>query len=186
MSSANLTPVSYVVLGLIARDGASTPYELKASVERGISHFWPFPHSQIYSETEYLKQAGMLTEEREHRGRRRRRYRLTDGGRRALEAWLREPTADTLHLRSYAFLKLYFGHFARPEDIASLARAQVEALKEQLLFVNGMRDRLKAQPDRKWQMAVAEMYFEIASATLTQWKQMTAPRRAPARTRRRT
>ena len=181
MSSARLTPVSYVVLGLIARDGPSTPYELKASVGLGIAHFWPFPHSQIYSETEYLKQVGMLAEERENRGRRRRRFRLTDSGRHALEAWLSEPTSDTLHLRSYAFLKLYFGHFARLEDIAGLARAQVAAMEEQTVYVTEMLDRLKSLPDRKWQKAVAEMYFEIASAMLTQWKQIATSRRAPPR-----
>jgi len=181
MSSVRLTPVSYVVLGLIARDGPSTPYELKVSVGRGIAHFWPFPHSQIYSETEYLKQAGLLAEERENRGRRRRRFRLTDSGRRALEGWLSEPTADTLHLRSYAFLKLYFGHFARPDDIAGLARTQVAALEEQLVEVTQMLDRLKVLPDRKWQMAVAEMYFQIATAMLGQWKQVAALKRTPAR-----
>ncbi|HEX5110315.1 MAG TPA: PadR family transcriptional regulator [Vicinamibacterales bacterium] len=181
MSSARLTPVSYVVLGLIARDGPSTPYELKAAVGLGIAHFWPFPHSQIYSETEYLKEAGLLAEERENRGRRRRRFRLTDAGRQALQAWLSEPTSDTLHLRSYAFLKLYFGHFARPDDIAGLARAQVAALQDQLASVTQMLERLKVRPDRKWQMAVAEMYFQIASALLTQWKQTAASGRGPAR-----
>jgi len=181
MSRPNLTPVSYVVLGLIARDGPSTPYDLKASVGRGIAHFWPFPHSQIYSETEYLKQEGLLAEDREHRGRRRRTFRLTDAGRQALEAWLSEPTSDTLHLRSYAFLKLYFGHFARPDDIAKLALAQVAALQEQIVSVAQMLDRLKVRPDRKWQMTVAEMYFQMASALLTQWKQMAVPKRPPAR-----
>ena len=52
MSRADITPVSYVVLGLVARDGPSTPYALKAAVGRGIAHFWQFPHSQIYAETE--------------------------------------------------------------------------------------------------------------------------------------
>ena len=181
MSSASLTPVSYVVLGLIARDGPSTPYELKVSVGRGIAHFWPFPHSQIYSETEHLKQAGLLAEERENRGRRRRRFRLTDSGRRALETWLSEPTSDTLHLRSFAFLKLYFGHFAHPDDIAGLARAQVAAMEEQMVAVTEMLDRLKVRPDRKWQMAVAEMFFQIATAMLTQWKQIALSKRPPAR-----
>src|SRR5262249_26316420 len=101
MSSRNLTPVSYVVLGLIARDGPSTPYEVKRAVARGIAHFWPFPHSQIYSETEYLTGLGLLAEERERSGRRRRTFRVTDGGRRALESWLCEPTSDAFQIRSY-------------------------------------------------------------------------------------
>src|ERR687889_676507 len=81
MSRADLTPVSYVVLGLVARDGPSTPYALKAAVGRGVAHFWPFPHSQIYSETERLARLGLLAEEREQTGRRRRSYRITADGR---------------------------------------------------------------------------------------------------------
>ena len=68
MSRPDLTPVSYVVLGLVARDGPSTPYALKTAVGRGIAHFWPFPHSQIYAETGRLAGLGLLAEEREHTG----------------------------------------------------------------------------------------------------------------------
>src|SRR6266511_2851262 len=49
MSIPELNPVSYVVLGLVNRDGPSTPYELKTAVGRGIAYFWQFPHSQIYT-----------------------------------------------------------------------------------------------------------------------------------------
>ena len=94
------------VLGLIARDGPSTPYDLKAAVARGIAYVWPFPHSQIYSETEYLAEIGLLAHEQERRGRRRRTFRLTDAGRQALENWLREPTSDPVQIRSYGFLQL--------------------------------------------------------------------------------
>ena len=59
------------------------------AVSRGIAHFWPFPHSQIYSETEYLTGLGLLAEDRESNGRRRRTFRLTAGGRHALASWLR-------------------------------------------------------------------------------------------------
>src|SRR4029450_7966169 len=88
VSTPDLTPVSYVVLGLVARDGPSTPYALKAAVGRGIAHFWQFPHSQIYAETERLARLGLLAEEREQTGRRRRSYRITPQGRAALAAWL--------------------------------------------------------------------------------------------------
>src|SRR5512133_344349 len=94
MSRPDLTPVSYVVLGLVARDGPSTPYALKTAVGRGIAHFWQFPHSQIYAETERLARLGLLAEEREQTGRRRRSYRITAAGRAALAAWLAEPTDE--------------------------------------------------------------------------------------------
>jgi DNA-binding PadR family transcriptional regulator len=172
MSRRNLTPVSYVVLGVITRDGPSTPYELKAAVARGIAHFWPFPHSQIYSETEYLTGLGLLAEERERTGRRRRTFRATEAGRHALESWLRDPTSESFHIRSFAFLKLYFGYFARPEDVLNLAGAQTAALEAQLRDIAQMIDRLKTREDRKWQLALGEMFADLSRAVFDGWKRI--------------
>ena len=108
MSRPDLNPVSYVVLGLVARDGPSTPYALKTAVGRGVAHFWPFPHSQIYAETDRLAGLGLLAEEREHTGRRRRSYRITGEGRAALADWLAEPTGEPPQIRSLGLLKLFF------------------------------------------------------------------------------
>ena len=58
------------------------------AVGRGVAHFWQFPHSQIYAETDRLARLGLLAEQREHTGRRRRSYRITPEGRAALRAWL--------------------------------------------------------------------------------------------------
>src|SRR6266511_2409516 len=114
MSIPELNPVSYVVLGLVNRDGPSTPYELKTAVGRGIAYFWQFPHSQIYAESERLARLGLLLEEREQTGRRRRTFRITPEGRAALRAWLAQPTSEPTQLRSPGLLQLYFGWFASP------------------------------------------------------------------------
>jgi DNA-binding PadR family transcriptional regulator len=37
--SSALTPTSYLVLGLLAREGPSTPYDLKRQVSATIGHF---------------------------------------------------------------------------------------------------------------------------------------------------
>ena len=79
-----LSPVSYTVLGLIGLRGPSTPYELKSAAARSIAYFWPFPHSQLYSEPIRLAAAGLLKEVREIGGRNRKVYSLTDEGRLAL------------------------------------------------------------------------------------------------------
>src|SRR5664280_1787996 len=68
---AHLTSTSYLVLGLIEREGPSTPYELKRHVAATIGHFWSFPHALLYTEPARLVERGMLTEEREADGRRR-------------------------------------------------------------------------------------------------------------------
>jgi len=118
----------------------AAPYELKAAVARGIAGFWPFPHSQIYSEAARLAEAGLLTEEAESAGRRRRTYAITQDGQQALAAWLAEPSRERPQIRSLGMLQLYFGEFARPEDRAALAAAQIEVHREMLGRYQEIRD----------------------------------------------
>jgi DNA-binding PadR family transcriptional regulator len=172
MSTSELTPVSYVVLGLVSRDGPATPYELKQAVGRGIAHFWPFPHSQIYAETERLSRQGLLVEEREQAGRRRRTYRITPQGRAALERWLAEPATEMPQLRSLALMQLYFGHFASSEDLAALARAQIEVHRRRLAVAEQAVERLQARGDRRWQREVAEVMRAADQAMAEQWQRI--------------
>ena len=52
---------------------------------------------------------GLLDEEREAEGRRRRVYTLTAAGREVLDDWLREPTSEQPQIRDAGLLKLFFG-----------------------------------------------------------------------------
>jgi PadR family transcriptional regulator AphA len=172
MSTLELNPVSYVVLGLVARDGPSTPYELKTAVGRGIAHLWPFPHSQIYAETERLARLGLLVEEREQTGRRRRTYRITPPGRDVLQAWLAEPTSDAPQIRSPGLLQLYFGRFAEPEHVAALARTQLAIYQERVALWARNFEALKGRDDRRWQLAVAEVAYQGERAMAEQWERI--------------
>jgi PadR family transcriptional regulator AphA len=126
MSSAQLTPVSYVVLGMVA-EGATTSYDMKQKASRSVGYFWNFPHSQLYAEPPRLVVLGLLDEEREAEGRRRRVYSLTPAGRQALDEWLREPTSEQPQIRDTGLLKLFFGDGMSADEIAALASAQEEA-----------------------------------------------------------
>ena len=80
------------------------------------------PHTQLYTECERLAAEGLLSETREHTGRRRRSYRLTASGRRALARWRAEPTGALYELRDEGLLKLFFG-----ADPVKLAHTQLQA-----------------------------------------------------------
>jgi PadR family transcriptional regulator, regulatory protein AphA len=172
MSRPDLTPVSFVVLGLVARDGPSTPYALKAAVGRGIAHFWQFPHSQIYAETERLARLGLLAEEREQTGRRRRSYRITAQGRAALAAWLAEPTDEPVQVRSLGLLKLFFAQHAEPDDVAELAAVQAELLRRGAELTVGIVERLQARGDRPGQLAVAELMGDAFRVMARHWERI--------------
>src|SRR5437879_3566970 len=97
-----LTHTSHIVLGLLSISGEATPYELKQMVSATVGHFWSLPHSQLYAEPKRLARAGYVTEQREHDGRRRRRYSLTERGRTAVENWLSVLTPEPYMLRDLA------------------------------------------------------------------------------------
>jgi PadR family transcriptional regulator AphA len=179
MSRADLTPVSYVVLGLVARDGPSTPYALKAAVGRGIAHFWQFPHSQIYAETERLARLGLLAEEREQTGRRRRSYRITPQGRAALAAWLAEPAEEPPQFRSLGLLKLFFAQHAGPAEIAELARAQAALYRGYVELTDAITERLQARPDLPGQRAVAELMGDTFRVMAEHWERIERTLGAP-------
>ena len=122
---AHLTSTSYLVLGLIEREGPSTPYELKRHVAATIGHFWSFPHALLYKEPPRLVDLGLLTEEREASGRRRRLFTITDAGRDALRGWLEKPAQEPTELRDAGLLQLFFADLAPDDHRRALARAQL-------------------------------------------------------------
>ena len=151
---------------------ASTPYALKTAVGRGIAHFWPFPHSQIYAETGRLAGLGLLAEEREHTGRRRRSYRITAEGRAALAGWLAEPAEELPQFRSLGLLKLFFGQHAGPGDVAELATAQVELHRQIVELTAAIVERLQARPDLPGQLAVAELMGDAYRVMGEHWERV--------------
>jgi PadR family transcriptional regulator AphA len=142
-----LSPTSYVVLGLIALRGASTPYELKRAVGRSVGYFWPFPHSQLYSEPDRLVEAGLLAVEQEGGGRRRKTYSITAKGRDAIRIWLREPAGEAFQLRNIAELKLFFAELGEERDIVELAREQIRLHEERLAELDAIDTRFKGTED---------------------------------------
>jgi len=128
-NETRLTPTSYIVLGLLQAAGEATPYDLKRMVEVSLGNFWSLQHAQLYTEPERLAGAGYLTERRERSGRRRRHYRITARGRKALRAWLAKSTGELTELRDLALLKVFFG--ADPKLLATdQARAHQDKLAE--------------------------------------------------------
>ena len=121
-----LPPVSYLVLGLIDMAGEATPYDLK-QMATSVSGLWTLRHDQVYREPERLLKEGLVEEEREEHGRRRRRFRVTEAGRAALREWLDTPTDEFTELRDPGLLQLFLG-----ADPRALANRQL-AIHEQRL-----------------------------------------------------
>jgi DNA-binding PadR family transcriptional regulator len=90
---AELTSTSYAVLGLLSIQPWTT-YELAKQMEVSLHNFWPRAERKLYEEPKKLVEYGLAEVSEESTGRRRRRvYRITPDGRRALRAWLDTPGA---------------------------------------------------------------------------------------------
>lgn len=172
MSSAPLTPVSYLVLGLIARAGRATPYDLKRFVSSSIGFFWPFPHSQLYAEPARLADNGLLREQLESGGRRRRTYSITREGRRVLAQWVRDAVDEPPQLRDLAMLKLFFGEFAESEDVLSLARAQEATHRARLAVLEEIDRHLRDHEDVDFPHATVRLGLLCTRAYISFWSEL--------------
>jgi PadR family transcriptional regulator, regulatory protein AphA len=148
VSSPRLTETSYIVLGLLEHLQPATPYDLKQLAQQSTFNFWSVPHTQLYTECARLAAEGLLDEEREQTGRRRRIYTLTARGRQALESWRAEPASGDYVLRDQATLKLFFG-----SDPAMLARGQVEAHGRRLANYEALHEHIADAPEG-WRLAL--------------------------------
>lgn len=91
MSTDGLTFISYSVLALIGRGGASA-HDLVQMVEAGGKVYRSASPSQYYAEPKRLEHLGYLSATKEPgRTRERTVYRLTDRGLAALQAWGERP-----------------------------------------------------------------------------------------------
>jgi PadR family transcriptional regulator AphA len=148
MAQLRLTETSYIVLGLLERLQPATPYDLKQIAQLSTVNFWTVPHTQIYTECARLTDLGLLAEEREQGGRRRRILRLTETGEAALQAWRAKPTTKEYEFHDVATLQLFFGADPKP-----LAATQVEAHTRRLEMYEELREHLAEAPPG-WRLAL--------------------------------
>lgn len=172
VGNLNLTPTSYLVLGLLAAMGPSTSYDLKRAVSRSIGEFWSFPHSQLYAEPVRLAEAGLLVEQREETGRRRRMWSITPAGREALDAWLAEPTGEITEIRDLGLLKLFFGSQTSPEHVRALAEVNARFHRERTARYEALEAELVARQVDPHQRATLELGLRYERTATAFWEEL--------------
>ena len=117
-----LSPTGRVILGMLAVEPKSG-YDIKAMVDRSTRFFWAASYGQIYPELKRLAEQGMIEPDAESEGgRRRTTHRITDAGREAFAAWIRDPEL-THELRDEGLLKLFFAGLLDREDAIAVIEA---------------------------------------------------------------
>jgi PadR family transcriptional regulator AphA len=156
-----LTSTSYAVLGLLDLLGEATPYDLKQALELSIENFWPVPHTTFYEEPSRLAKAGYLSVEQEAGGRRRKRYALTEDGRRALREWADSPETAPPQLRDEGMLKIFAGGdpraiFSRRADWQRAKLAELEG------YLHDLRAGQQGPREDKWRGAEATLIAGVS------------------------
>lgn len=122
-----LTPTSYSLLGLLALRPWSA-YELTKQVRRSLRFCWPRAETRLYQEPKNLVEQGLVKATTTVNGRRSRtEYAITAKGRKALRAWLGEPSTPP-RLESEALLRLFFAEHGTKEGLlATLTDLEAQA-----------------------------------------------------------
>jgi DNA-binding PadR family transcriptional regulator len=161
------------VLGLIARYGAMTPYELRARVAESVGFFWPIPPAQLYRDATRLAGLGLLGETVEQAGRRRRIFEITEAGRKALRGWLADDHTSETQIRDPALLKLAFSDLGSAADLRALAAAQAGVHRHWVQEYGERAAGLSAEdPATPSRQRVLELGMAIESAYAKFWAQL--------------
>lgn len=99
--------VPVALLGLLERE-PSHGYDLKRDYDAFFGRGKPLPPGQVYSTLGRLARDGkVVAGQVEHgSGPDRRRYSITEAGRRQVEEWLAQPVAPEPHLQTVLFVKV--------------------------------------------------------------------------------
>jgi PadR family transcriptional regulator, regulatory protein AphA len=134
MEQLEAYPITYGILGLLAFWGPLSGYDIKRLFDHMLSAMWAAAQSQIYKELRRMKELGWVEMEREEQEARpdRKVYSITEQGYMALHKWQAQPP-EVFQLRDELLLKVLFGTFASPADLAQHLRNSIATHEMRLL-----------------------------------------------------
>ena len=129
---SSLSPTAKIILSFL-RLRPRSGYDIKQSVGVSTQFFWGASFGQIYPELRRLEQSGLVELESEG-GRRRKTYRLTAAGERALDEWLRDDESALFQYRDEGLLRLFFADLTDRQAALDNVRRMREWREEALAF----------------------------------------------------
>ncbi len=123
MKQPEAYPITYGTLGLLAFWGPLSGYDLKHLFDHMLAPMWGAAQSQIYKELRRMQALGWVQMRREEQESRpdRKIYSVTEKGLSALRQWQAQPP-EVFQLRDELLLKMLYGSFASPADLAQHLR----------------------------------------------------------------
>jgi DNA-binding PadR family transcriptional regulator len=148
MTAPELRPISYAILALVGRGGASAP-EIARMFRQGSPLYLSAAESHAYAEPRRLAKRGLLASEKQPgKTRPRTFYRLTDRGERALTDWLRRPAAEP-RIQNEATLRLLAGDMLSDDELVASLEGMLPELDRLDREVEEMETQMDAVPHRE-------------------------------------
>lgn len=150
--SRELTPLSYVVLALVGRDGAA-PHDLVRMARGGQRLYYAGAESKIYEQPKRLERLGYLrSEKRPGKTTERTYYTLTENGLAALREWHAQPSSFP-RIQSEAAARVLSSDLAEDERVvAESLSAMRDEIAELSAGIDEDERRAPAIPHRQRQL----------------------------------
>jgi DNA-binding PadR family transcriptional regulator len=153
----------FAALGLLAQHPGSG-YDLLRRFEVSMANVWPATQSQLYGELNKLAGVGLI--EVSHVGARgRKEYRVTDAGRAALAAWIKDCSEDP-PLRRPDLLRVFLLGELSPADARTYAVEFAEAAAAELKRLEQLRDSIQWDDDNTLFYGRAALEFGLRDAAM--------------------
>ncbi len=169
MSSAKpLTTTSYAILGLLSLQPWTT-YELAQQMHRALGQFWPRAESKLYEEPKKLVAHGFAKASVEHVGKRPRTvYSITPAGRKALRAWMPQPS-DGPVIEFEGLVHVFFAEHGTKDDLLAAIDAARDWVDQRYEESEGINQSYLAGegafPDRlPWNILCGRFLQEMVDA----------------------
>jgi len=137
--------VHYALLGVVSQNPEGVHgYELRRQCDRVLGSLWKLRLGEVYRVLDGLARDGLIEQAELEAGSSRKLYRITEKGRRSLEAFVLEPPKDAPRpLRQELAVKLLFAGQERMRDVLLLIDQQREAYLRELHLLGVQRRRLR-------------------------------------------
>jgi DNA-binding PadR family transcriptional regulator len=181
-TGVRLSLTEYAVLGLLAREGACSGYDLMKVAAGSVGYIWSPSKTQLYVVLGRLVDAGLATRRDVAQPDRpdKSLYRITAKGRRTLADWLDDAdVADDVERQPF-LLKLFFGAHGEPDAIVRQLEAYRDAAAVRLETYREIERHIVEHDDLERHFGYITLRFGIARAEATiAWADATLEELAP-------
>lgn len=157
--------VKYAILGLLHYTDMHG-YQIKKHIEHNFGHMWTVNYGQIYPNLKKMEGEGLLrTREVAQQGRpNKKRYSITDKGRKEFRAWLEKTPERGMLLRDPFLMRFVFFGFGDKER--SLAIIEDQIRQYDLQHAKRVKNLARWQKQDVYVRLIAQLGLDLNEAML--------------------